>query len=72
MKVTVLHRKEQVEVVKALKRQRRAERVVSGVDIAAQVARARNSFIASRDDFAARATKARASFPKSSPVVMLG
>lgn len=72
MKITVLHRKQQVEATKAIKNDRKAERVVKEVDIDAQIARARVSFVASRDDLAARAAKAKASFQKSSPAVMLG
>lgn len=72
MKVTVLHRQQQTKAVEAIKSDRKAEHLVSKIDIAEQIARARAGFVASRGDFAARASKARSSLPQPSPTVMLG
>lgn len=68
MKVLKLHRKQHLKTVKLVKK----GRTLSIVDISAQVEKARSHFCASRDDFAARAAKAKKSFPKRSHPVMLG
>lgn len=69
MKIAKLHRKQQAEAVRRTKK----EGEVGLLDISAQVEKARHSMAAYRGEFAARAAKARQSFPKlPDNSVMLG
>lgn len=71
MKVSTLHRKDQLVKAKSIRQERAAEGGRS-VDISAQVAKARSRLVASRGEFATRAAKARMSFPKDLGTVLLG
>lgn len=72
MKVSSLHRKRQMSMIKKLRADKSDAALIMRTEISLKAAKVQQNFLSTREQFAVRAAKALAALPHDQPSVALG